>query len=149
MYLAAYCGVRYKHKLGHTLKVFLSFIFVGALLITTFFFHIPFIEGSKIVSEGEAYHFKIGMSKEEAFATLIQNYQHKGYELNTLYPDETKSFIHVSYNIENLKDINSNLLNGVRWDINIPANWVHSIGLVFIGNKLVQIQKDRYLFERL
>jgi len=128
---------------------------------------IPFIEGDDKVTSGEGYNFKIGMTKPEVFKKVKTHYNKKDYYLRTLWLKESKinkqlesfqntewqEYPHRKYSeykirINELNEITLPLEYGGRWDIDLPAERVNSIYLTFEDERLIEIQKSRWLFER-
>ena len=128
---------------------------------------IPFIEGDHRVTSGKAYEFEIGMSKSEAFNSILKNYAKEDYYLRTLWLRHSpmannladfentesrkyKNKKHSEYKIliRELKEMPLPLVYISRWDIDMPADWVNTIYLEFINDNLIRIQKSRWLFER-
>ncbi|WP_229817348.1 hypothetical protein [Thalassotalea profundi] len=145
------------------LTILISFIF----LIYSVFNGVPFIEGDEQVTDGTAHHFAIGSTKSEVFADVKKNYSESGYLLRVLWPKDSEinlkleSFQNTKWKdypgrryseykvpITEIEELTAPLLLTTRWDIEIPSNWVNSIYLQFENDRLIQIRKSRWLFER-
>jgi hypothetical protein len=50
--------------------------------------------------------------------------------------------------INETPELLSPLMHMSRWDIDMPAEWVNSIYLEFEQDKLVEIRKSKWVFER-
>ena len=68
-----------------TAGIVLAIIFSLAVLLYVGNSGIPFVEGDHVVTSGEAYKFKIGMTKSEVFESIKNNYAKDGYYLQTLW----------------------------------------------------------------
>ena len=130
---------------------------------------IPFLEGTKIIKSGSNYGFRIGMSKEESFTILKTNYSKENYFITTIWDSNSeqsrvlekfpKVTFHMGFRdsdpyykfrdlIKNKKKLISQLQLLDTWKIEMPENWVDTLTLFFENNKLVEMQRTKYLFER-
>lgn len=128
---------------------------------------IPFVEGDRVVRSGAAYGFTIGSSRAEAFAAIKQNYSSPG---NTVYvawkrasadndalrPFENPVSRQMSGDaygyyraaVSGLSVAPRPLLMVDQWRIEMPAKWVNDVDLTFHGDRLAEIQRSRWVFER-
>ena len=128
---------------------------------------IPFLEGDRVITSGKAYDFRIGMTRSEAFKSIVNNYSKDGYYLRVLWPKnstlaskleifentEWRNYGARNYSehqvlIENAKEITLPLSHSRRWDIRMPGGWVNTIHLEFEGERLIRVQRSKWLFER-
>ena len=147
--------------------ILLAVFFALAVLLYVGNSGIPFFDGDHVVTSGEAYKFKIGMTKPEVFESIKNNYAEDSYHLQTLWlrqspiarelerfeNTEWKDYGARKYSehkipIHDLDKITLPFAYSNRWDIEIPADWVNTIYLKFENEALVEIQKSRWLFER-
>ena len=141
----------------------------GTALVLLFFFAallyigtkgIPFVEGDHVVKSGEAYHFRIGMTRQNVFTTILKNYAKEGYYLRTFWSKSSpianelvvfqntkmKSYPVRETPVLDLKEISLPFIYSERWDIRMPSDWVNTIYLQFNDDSLVEIQKSRWRF---
>ena len=128
---------------------------------------IPFVEGDTKIKTGHGFHFTIGMSKSEVFDAIKSKYNQEDYYLRVLWEKTSDiSFSLEAYTnsgrpylanspyyewrvpIRETPELLPPLILTARWDINMPAEWVNSIYLEFKQDKLVEIRKSRWVFER-
>ena len=128
---------------------------------------VPFVEGDRITTQGEAEGFRIGMTKAEAFDALKEHYRdrdatirhvwergspHAG-ELARFEAEESRRQTADPYGeyeeaIDSLTTMPRPLAIGDRWDVQLPASWVHSVYVTFEDDRIVEIRHSRWLFER-
>jgi hypothetical protein len=128
---------------------------------------IPFVEGDTKIETGNGYHFTIGMNKSEVFEAIKNKYNQDGYYLRVLWEkssDVSPSLMDYTNNgrqymanspyyewrvlINETPELLPPLMHMSRWDIDMPAEWVNSIYLEFEQDKLVEIRKSKWVFER-
>ena len=130
-------------------------------------FGVPFVEGDRITTEGEADGFRIGMNKAQAFDALRVHYRDKdarvshvwrrdsslATELSRFETPQSRQWVsnpHGKYEaaVESLTDMPLPLIVGQRWDVKLPASWVNSVYVTFEDDRVVEIKHSRWLFER-
>jgi len=151
-----------ERRLVRCVLVFL-FIAIGfgvALLLYSAKRGIPFVEGDTIVTHGRAYGFQIGMSREECLAAVRAGYDKPDYYLRVLWPEDSplddtlranhpnRHFGEYRSLIGDISGTNPPLDLGERWDIEMPAAWVNDIYLTFDNDRLIEIRRSRWVFER-
>ena len=128
---------------------------------------IPFVEGDWVTRSGAAYGFKIGSSRPEAFRVIREHYTKPGYELRVVWErasalqaqlaeyenPESKEWTHDEYShwrqpVAAVVTLGPPLQLADRWDVEMPANWVNDIYLTFVDDRLVEIQRSHWVFER-
>ena len=134
---------------------------------------VPRVEENNVVTIGEAYGFRIGMTKRECFSAIKQRYSKPGYYLRVRWPtdDPVDKTLHPYKNtglashemmfryseyrelIIAINTINPPLQLRGRWAIDMPgeidnpAKLVYTISLTFDDDRLARIQKIRWVFE--
>ena len=107
------------------------------------------------------------MAKPDVFESIKNNYAKENYYLRLLwlkqasFAEELESFENTEWKdygarkysehkslIHDLEKMTPPFTYSNRWDIEMPADWVNTIYLEFENEKLTQIQKSRWLFER-
>jgi len=128
---------------------------------------IPFVEGTSVTTQGEAEGFRIQMTREEAFAAMQHGYTGKqanvqvvwkrGTDLaSALTPYEnsqsrgwpTQSHGFYREPIDSVATLMPPLALGDRWDLKLPGAWVDTVYLTFEHDRISQIRRDRWVFER-
>ncbi len=128
---------------------------------------IPFVEGTKSIFEGEAYGFEIGMNRTECLSTIQSIYNEPDHFLRASWETpspvepETREMLGVTAfgqvgTLRNtyetlVSDLDPNhpvLKRAERWTIDLPESWIHRVGLWFLEERLVEISRTRWLFER-
>jgi hypothetical protein len=128
---------------------------------------IPFVEGTWVTTQGEAEGFRIQMTREEAFAAMQHEYTGKqanvqvvwkrGTDLAsalTLYENSqsrgwpTQSHGFYREPIDSVTTLTPPLSMGDRWDLNLPGSWVNTVYLTFERDRITEIRRDRWVFER-
>ncbi len=138
-------------------------LILGLVLVTIF--GVPFIEGDSTIETGEAYEFKIDMSKSDAFKIVQKHYSKDEHILRISWLIESKlgedlkrfEDPHLKYHaqfgryevpIQNLDAMTLPLVLGPSWNIELPSIYQNTITLKFSNETLVEIRKRRWLFER-
>jgi len=101
---------------------------------------IPFVEADRTITTGNGYGFSIGESREECLDVLKSKYSNRGNVVSVSSASE--------HAIHELKDMPETLAAAERWDIRLPAAWVNSIHLTFVADRLVEIQRNKWIMER-
>jgi hypothetical protein len=128
---------------------------------------IPFVEGTWVTTKGEAEGFRVEMTREEAFEAMRRGYTGKhanvqvvwkrGTDLaSTLAPYEysqsrgwpTQSHGFYLEPIDAIETISPPLALGDRWNLKLPGSWVNTVHLTFEHNRISEIRRDRWVFER-
>jgi hypothetical protein len=156
-----------KFILKSLVVIVLAIVLLLGVLIYIVSNGIPFIEGDTKIKTGHGFHFTIGMNKSEVFHAIKNKYNKEDYYLRVLrekssdissslegYTSNGRPYLANSpyYEwrapIRETSELLSPLMLTSRWDINMPAEWVNSIYLEFDQDKLVEIRKSRWVFER-
>ena len=148
------------------------FLLLGAFLTAVLLFYVaasgvPFVEGDRRIASGSAYGFRIGMSKAEVFDVIKTHYARDGYSLRALWeknsPEDAilapfentdwKKYPHRKHGehkslIKDLSKLEAPYGATSHWDIDVPSGWVNRISLQFEDERLVEVRKSRWLFER-
>jgi hypothetical protein len=149
------------------LGILVAAVTILALLYWSVEHGIPLVEGDRTTHSGAAYGFQIGSSKAEVLHVLQQRYAKPGYALKVLwarasplqaqlgeYEDpSSKRWSSEEYSswrrpISEVSTLEAPLQRVDRWDIDMPASWVNSIQLTFTADRLSEIERSRWLFER-
>lgn len=128
---------------------------------------IPFVEGTWVTTQGEAEGFRIEMTREEALAAMRSEYRGKQANIQVawkrgtdfegaLTPYEnsqsrgwpTQSHGFYLEPIDSVATLAPPLALGDRWDLKLPGSWVNTVSLTFERDRISQIRRDRWLFER-
>lgn len=128
---------------------------------------IPFVEGTWVTRQGEAEGFRIEMTREEAFAAMRQSYTGKQADVRVLWERGTDlattlaSFEnaqsmgwptqgHGFYRepIDSVNVLTPPLAAGDRWDLELPGSWVNTVHITFEHDRISEIRRDRWVFER-
>ena len=144
-----------------------SVICAFAVMIYVLGYGVPFVEGDTIVTEGEAYGFEIGMSRDESFAVIQNMYNKPEYFIRLLWQKDDPAYETIDYYqntrwaqnkmrkynefkelVLDVSSVNPPMEMVGRWDVDMPAKWVNTIYLMFKDERLNKIQKSRWLFER-
>ena len=114
---------------------------VIAVLVVTTFGAVGYFFSEKVVTTGEAYGFTIGETRAETFESAKQALQNKeGTVLHTWPLNQFhKEFLP-----------NENPVNNIdpRWVLVVDPTWRNNtVTLSFTDNRLVEIRRDRYVWE--
>ena len=139
---------------------FAALMFLAAVGVT-------FIEGDRVTTEGDAEGFQIGMTKEQAFDALQAHYHDRNATVRQVWKrdspragelarfETSQSLQRTSdpygvfeAKVESLSTMPLPLVIGDRWDVQLPASWVHDVYVTFEADRVVKIQHSRWLFER-
>jgi len=139
---------------------FASLLYVAAV-------GVPFIEGDRVTTQGDAEGFQVGMTKAQAFNALHVHYQDRNAtvrhvwkrdsplagELSQFETPESRRHTPDPYGVyeaavESLTTMPLPLAIGDRWDVQLPASWVNDVYVTFEADRIVEIQHSRWLFER-
>lgn len=157
--------------LAKTGKIIASAIALVVLLLALTLYvgdsGIPFVEGTSQTEHGSAHGFDIGMTKSEAFAVLRSKYSipdhyveiiwRRGSDIDVPLQDfentrdadrANRRFGIYRIAVAELSELTVPLEVSQKWELRLPAPWVHSIYLDFEGDSLYRITKDRWVFER-
>ena len=139
---------------------FASLLYVAAV-------GVPFVEGDRVTTRGDAEGFQIGMTKAQAFDALQAHYHDRNATVRHVWKRDSP-FAGVLSQFETLQSLRQTsnpygvyeaaveplttmpvpLAIGDRWDVKLPASWVHDVYVTFEANRIVKIQRSRWLFER-
>ena len=127
----------------------------------------PFTEGTWHYHEGEKYGFIVGESKESTFTKIKLNFVNrdsllvlrdytKATETNRLEDYEssecrgptTQRSCYYRLKVDELTELVAPISEFDRWTIEFPSEWVNNIYLIFEKDKLKEIVRDRWLYER-
>jgi len=159
---------RIPRGLQRTLLIIAATVAISAgLLVWSLEHGIPFVEGDRVARSGTAYGFQIGSSREEAFRVVHERYAKPGYDFRVLwerasplqaqlaeYEDpSSRRLSREEYStwhrpISAVSTLEAPLQRVDRWDIQMPASWVNSIHLTFTADRLSEVSRSRWLFER-
>ena len=128
---------------------------------------IPFVEGDRITRTGQAEGFRVGMTRDEAFAALTAHYRKRDAHIRYVWKRDSDSagallpfehpesrswgsnpYAHYDEAIDALTTMPLPLELGERWDIKLPATWVNSVYVTFKDDRVAEIQRSRWVFER-
>ena len=124
---------------------------------------ILFVEGDRAVLTGSAYGFRIGSSRAEAFATLRDQYSSSGDHVFVVWrraaveSEQLVTFgnpgprdIYANYRmpVHDLAEIPKPLQVVDRWHIEMPGRWINEILLTFKRDRLSEIRRSRWVFQR-
>jgi len=128
---------------------------------------IPFVEGDTVTLTGEAQGFRVGMTRAESFAVLLSRYRNVGAKVHhgwkrdadadgVLAPFEhpeskawsTNPYAYYEEPVDALTTISKPLEVGDSWEVKLPGGWVNSVQVTFEADRVSEISRNRWLFER-
>lgn len=152
-----------------TFYVLIFFTFVIGVLLYSASEGIPFVEGNETFNEGAAYNFVIGMNKKEALNQLKKHYNNEEIyvriywstysEINAneleayaknekIRPISDSHIREYQVQVTSITNLTQPMTHINNWEIRMPKGLVNSIYLTFSDEKLITIQRSRWLFER-
>jgi hypothetical protein len=122
-------------------KIIAGFSVVTVVVLVTAVGAIGYFFSEKVITSGEAYGFKVGATRSETFASATQALQNREGVALHVWPEDQ---FHRDF-LPNEDPVNN---KDPRWVLVIdPTWWNNTVTLSFKNDRLVEIRRDRYVWE--